>query len=97
MAAPYAALESRVNAAVQAKLANATAVFGAESGDVILDAPDVEAFDVAADVSAVMHCASTLFATLVRGNTITVAATAYRVLDIPLADAGMKRVLLGRA
>ena len=52
---------------------------------------------MAADASAVMQCGVGVFPALARGDTLSVGGADYRVLAPPLADGGIKRVLLGRA
>lgn len=96
MPGAFVAIEARI-ATAMGRLCNASATLGADTADVILSARDGASFDAAIDTAAVMYCQSVQFPTLARGDAITIDGVAWRVVDAPLHEHGMKRAALARA
>lgn len=90
MPAPFAALEQRVNAAVEACLANAEADFGGAVGVVsgIFRAPSAEVFAMVGGTRPQFECRSTAVSGVDRSDAVTIDGTAYTVADLR-ASAGM--------
>lgn len=96
MATPFAALEARVNAAVDQHLANATADFG---GGVTVDGLFSMAFVEQQGVEGlrpVFNVSAAALPAVSHSTTVTINAVAYRVVGIQ-PDAGRTTLLLERA
>jgi hypothetical protein len=95
MVAPFAALEARVNAAVFAKLANATADFG---GGVVVagvfDSAYADAFGLVGGAVPVFQCAAAAVSAVAVGAAVTINAVSYTVAEIEPDGAGMTRLRL---
>jgi len=93
----FAALKSRVNAAVMAKLADAVATIDAVEIDVMFD-NEYEVADsgfsgFAAFIPAI-HCSESDVSSVIVGTAVSVDGTAYEVADIqPDGDGGITLVL----
>lgn len=94
MPAPFAALESRVNAVTLAKLANVTATVGAATVSGIFDAAYVSPFDLAAGSRPVLHCATADVAGYGFGTAVVVNGVNYTVAEAQPDGAGMTLLLL---
>lgn len=96
MAAPFAALEDRVNAAVIAHLANATADFG---GGVVVDGEFSSAYrDALGQIISeqpTFRCLATVTANF--EASVTIDGEQYLVVERHSESAGMVRYLLQRA
>lgn len=92
----FAALESRVNAAVLDHLANAVATLaGGAQVPVIFDVPHMDAFDDQMDAAA-PECTGPAAALggLERGDSLSIRGQAYRVQRAEPDGTGMVRLLL---
>lgn len=98
MAAPFAALEARVNAAVVARLANATVVRGAETATAIFDAPRQVVFDgMVQTTEPALRLLDGALPNLARNDALTVNGAAYVVREVSEPDVGMLTVELRKA
>lgn len=89
MAAPFAALEARVNAAVFARLANATADFGGGvMVDGVFDNPYAEAFGLVGGSWPTFAADSSALPALTEGLPLTIGAVAYKVAEAHPDGAG---------
>ena len=90
MAAPFAALEARINAAVIAHLANATADFGGGVvADVEFGAPYESALGVVAGTMPAMRARTVDVAGIAAGAAVTVSGVGYTVTGLEPDGAGM--------
>lgn len=80
MTARFAALETRVSAAVLTHLANATADLNGEAVDGMFEAVYSEAFGMVAGVASVFRLASSV--AVADGDTLVVKAIPYTVVGI---------------
>jgi hypothetical protein len=97
MAAPFAALETRLNAAVVAHLANAEADFG---GGVVVAGEFSNGYAAALGVAGTnpgFLGQSTDLAAVTRGSTVTISGTTYTVVAIEPDGTGMTRLDLEKA
>lgn len=95
MAAPFAAIEARINAAVVSHLANATADFG--SGvvvDGVYDADYGDPLGLVAGSSKVFMAESALMTSFTVGQALTLGGTSYTVAAIEPDGTGMTRLRL---
>lgn len=82
MTAPFAALEARVNTAIDTHLSNAVATIGAAEVAGLLDVEPVDAFDRVAGNRTVFECAAASAATLSAGNSIVIGSASYTIKQI---------------
>ncbi len=97
MAAPFAALEARINAAVVSHLANATADFG---GGVTVDGEFSGEYSEAGGISGSspsIRCDSAAVAFAVQGAFLTIAAVSYTITSLEPDGTGMTFLRLNRA
>lgn len=93
MPAPFAAIQSRINAVALASFANATATIGGVAIDGIFDNGYVDSFGLANSAKA-FTCQSVDIPGLAYGDSITINAVAYTVAEVHPDGTGMTRVLL---
>lgn len=95
MSAPFAALEARVNAAVIAHLANATADFG---GGVVVDGvfrdPAVDAFGMVASDQPTFEALTESIVAVVTGSAVTINGRSYVVASVSPDSTGMSVLTL---
>jgi len=98
MQTPFAALEKRANAAVMARLANATALVGGESVPVIFDLPYDAPFNGEVD-AAKPECTgpTALLGGFERGDAISIDGRPYRVERAEPDGTGLTRLVLGES
>jgi hypothetical protein len=95
MAAPFAAIESRINEAATKHLANVTADFG--SGllvESIFDNGYQESLGLVAGTAPQLLCRAASIASVNRGASVTVNGSTYTVAEIHADGIGMKRLIL---
>lgn len=95
-AAPFAALEARVNAAVFARLANVVVVIGGVQQAAIFDNGYVEPFGVAGR-AARLHVPSSAAANVQQGAAVVIGSTQYVVASIEPDGTGVTTLGLERA
>lgn len=89
MAAPFAALEARINTAAMAKLANAVVVRGAETANGVFDGPARELFNgMVHTTEPTLTLAEDALPGLARGQALTVDGVAYEVREVLDSDRG---------
>lgn len=95
MPTPFAALEARVNAAVFAHLANATADFG---GGVVVDGvfdnAYAIAFDALAGTAPMFRCEAPAVSSVTVGQGVSIGGVGYEVVDLQPDGAGVVRMIL---
>lgn len=97
MAAPFAAVEARINAAVVRHLANATAIFG---GGAQVDGGFGNAYAEALGVSGsrpVFGALTSALSGVVVGNPVTISGIGYVVAEIHPDGTGMTQLVLEKS
>lgn len=98
MPAPFAALETRLNTAALAKLANAVVVRGAETANGVFDGPARELFNgMVHTTEPTLVLADGALPGLVRGQALTVDGVAYEVREVLDPDRGTVTATLRKA
>jgi hypothetical protein len=99
MAAPFAALQTKLNAAVETHLSNAAADFGGAVGVVsgVFGNEYAEAFGAVAGSRPVFDCLTSRVATVARDAAVTVDGTAYTVAEIKPNGSGRTVLVLESA
>lgn len=82
MPAPFAAIQSRINAVALASFANATAVIGGVAIDVIFRNSYGEALGFIGGGNPQIACASTDVSSIARGAAVSVDGVSYLVAEI---------------
>lgn len=91
MPAPFAAIEQRINAAVESRLANAEADFGGAVGVVsgIFRRPAAVALGFVAGNAPEFECVADRIATVDEGDALTIGAEGFTVSRLRPDGAGM--------
>jgi hypothetical protein len=95
MATAFAALEARINAAVDQHLANATADFG--GGTVVdgtFDSDYGDPLGIVAGQRMVFSSGDAVLASIAVGASVTINATVYKVAEIQREGSGWTRLIL---
>lgn len=95
MPTPFAALESRVNAAALAKLANATATIAGQAVDGVLSQAFVEQLGVEG-LRPTFTAIESALPPVAHGAVVTIGAVTYSVVGVQ-PDAGVTVLILERA
>lgn len=94
MTAPFAALESRVNAFALARLANVEATVSGVSVAGIFDNAYQDSFGIVASPQPSLLVASSSAASAAVGDSVVANSTTYTVAEIQPDGTGMTRLLL---
>lgn len=98
MAAPFAALESRINAAALTKLANAVVMRGAETASGVFDGPAREIFNgMVHTTEPTLVLAEDALPGLARGQVLNIDGDDYEVREVLDPDAGYVTATLRKA
>lgn len=95
MATPFAAIETRINAAVVSHLANATADFGGGVVvDGIFDADYGDALNLVAGTMPAFAASTATLSGILPGSTVVIGGTSYSVSTVKPDGTGLTRLML---